>query len=247
MARASAYTRSQGRKTASCTTLFWTSSASPPSVADDVHLEPNDRPRGLASRDFLETRVVVHRLGAEPQGVVFRWASLVDRIGLDDRGAVLAGVRDRASEQSASHSLAAMLGWHDEADDGPDGPVVDGLHYGRAPEPREFFARRERDPPYGNVAAVCDEARWFAGVDERLESGTIGLRAVSNARQGRRASAAAVVHAPAPARDGAALRAEDRLDVRPSFRRGRKYDEISARHPAKRCMPPSTWMTSPVM
>ena len=48
-----------------------------------------------------------------------------DRIGLEGLGALLARERDRAIEQRASHAAPARRGRDGEADDRPDGPVVD--------------------------------------------------------------------------------------------------------------------------
>src|SRR5262245_62055976 len=131
-----------------------------------LEIQANHGPRWFASRHFGEAGVVVRRLRSEPHRVVLGWIGLINRIGLDDSGAVLASVRDCALEQRTSHALAAMLGRDDEADDGPDGLVVDRLHHRRALESGEFFARRERDPSYGHAVAVSDEPRRLAGVDK---------------------------------------------------------------------------------
>src|SRR5688572_18711566 len=126
-------------------------------VVAAVYLQPNDGPRGLASRHFLETGVVVHGLRSEPHRVVFGSSRLVNGISLDQRHAALASVPDCALEQGASHSLAAVLGGYDETDDGPDGFLVDRLHDRGAFKLGELVARRQRNPTDRLFAAVRDE------------------------------------------------------------------------------------------
>jgi hypothetical protein len=68
---------------------------------------------------------------------------------------------------------------------------------------RELFARRERNPADGVLAAISDETGWVAGVDQSLEAGAVGPGVEETS-----GSAAAVGHAPAIARNRAASRAE---------------------------------------
>src|ERR1051325_1277189 len=44
--------------------------------------DADDRPVGLATRDFLEASFVVHRLGPEPQGFILGTSRLAEKIRL---------------------------------------------------------------------------------------------------------------------------------------------------------------------
>src|SRR5687768_5010612 len=86
-------------------------------VSSCMNSEPNNRPRGLAPCHFLETSPVIHGLGSEPHVHVTGPLRLVYGIGLDQSGAVLAGIGDCAVEQSMSHALPPIRGGNNEADD----------------------------------------------------------------------------------------------------------------------------------
>src|SRR5690349_6481764 len=79
--------------------------------------DPDHRPLRLAARHFLEAGLVVHRLGPEPHGIVAGVGRPVDRISLDQLGALLLGIGNGALEERPRHALAAMLRRHHEADD----------------------------------------------------------------------------------------------------------------------------------
>src|SRR5262252_1814054 len=85
-------------------------------------------------------------------------------------------------------------------------------------ELRELLARRERDPADGHLAVVGDETRRSAAIDELLQLRTVGLGA-RHAFGRHVLTAAAIEHAPAASRNGAALRLEHRFDIGPAIRR----------------------------
>jgi len=87
------------------------------------------------------------------------------------------------------------------------------------------LARAERDPPDGGAVAIPEQPGRLPGIRERFERIAIHPPAARPLGHGQRA-AAAVVHAPAIARDAAASGVEERLEVRPSVRCKRMYREI---------------------
>src|SRR4029077_10872656 len=73
-------------------------------IGDSGRFDADDRPLGLATRHFLEASVVVHGLGPEPYVVVVGTSRLVDRIGLNQRGALFLGVCNGSSEERLCHT-----------------------------------------------------------------------------------------------------------------------------------------------
>ena len=61
-------------------------------------LEADDGPLWLATRDFLEARFVVHGLCPEPHVLGIGASRFVDRVCLNQRGALLFGIGDGSLE-----------------------------------------------------------------------------------------------------------------------------------------------------
>src|SRR5258708_16749842 len=169
----------------------------PNSPAASGGADSNDRPIRLSAGHLFEPGGVVHRFRAVPHGIVAGPAGLVYRVRLQEGHAALPGIRDRSFEKRPCHALATILRWHDEADDRPDGPPVDRLHHGRAPQLRVVISWTKRNPADRNLASIPDETRRFARAEQCLELGAVRLCARGPCPQGAARTAAAVVHAPA--------------------------------------------------
>src|SRR5262245_60937075 len=130
-----------------------------------------------ATRDLLETRLIEHRLRAEPHAVVAGAAASIDRIGFQQLYLAPPRECNRTIEQRARNTLAAKLARHHEADDRPHRLIVDGLLHRRALQPRVNLARSEREPTHRRAAAIGDQSGEFAGVDQCLEVTPIRLGA----------------------------------------------------------------------
>jgi hypothetical protein len=124
---------------------------------------------GLRRATFDEAGTVEHRLRSEPHEVVDAALRLVERVGFEERDALLLRPSDRALQQRLRHAAMTRLGIDEETDDRPTRLRIDGLHHRRALELRVVFARTERDPADRPAAFVTDEARHDAAIDERLE------------------------------------------------------------------------------
>src|SRR5262245_50491172 len=86
-----------------------------PATLSSSEFDTNDGPVWFATRHFVETGVIVHRLGAEPHVVVVRPHGLVDRVSFNQRGTLLSGVCNGSREQCLRHTLAPVFGRHDKA------------------------------------------------------------------------------------------------------------------------------------
>src|SRR5689334_9626552 len=170
------------------------------------------RPRELAPRDLREAGAIVHRLAAEPHRLVRRPFRPVDGIGLEPSRAADARELDGAIEHGRGDAAPADPLRGVEADDGPYGLVVDGLHQRRALEARVFLPRPERYPADRLTVAIADQSRHRARIDERLERAfrVLGTR---HSLRDFGAARASVKHAPAPADLRAACTVEQRLEV----------------------------------
>jgi len=94
-------------------------------------------------------------------------------------------------------ALATMLGRDHEADDRPDGLMVDGLHHGRAQSCGVFLAWPERHSANGNFAAVANEA-WWLRVERGFELRAVALGMRCSRRQDPARAASAVVQRTRP-------------------------------------------------
>ena len=131
----------------------------------------------------------------------------VDRVGLEGRRAVASRVVDGSDEEGGGHPLTSNPARDDEADDRPDGRVVDRREHLRIREAPVVLARCQADPTHRPVIAVGDEARREVFLGERLQRGAVaGRRGV-----GPVAAAEAEERAPAPLRIAAFL--EERRQV----------------------------------
>src|SRR5689334_1233045 len=188
--------------------------------------DAHDGPLRLATCHLRKASVVVHGLRAEPHVFVAGTTGLVDRIGFDQRGSPRLGVGNGSLEERLCNTLAAVLGRHDEADDGPDGLVIHWLHHGRAFEPGVLLAWTDGDPADGDLAAIADEAGWSAGIDESLEAGAVRLGPGHSRWRWLAFAAETISHAPAATSDRAPFGIEDRLEVEPAICRERSDGEL---------------------
>ena len=82
---------------------------------------------------------------------------------------MLPGVGHGTGKERLCDSLATILCRNDEADDRPDGLIVDGLHNRGARQPRILLSRCQADPTDGHFAPVADESGWSSGFHETLQ------------------------------------------------------------------------------
>jgi hypothetical protein len=79
--------------------------------------DADDGPLGFATRHFLEAGPGVHGLCPEPHVFVVGTSRFVDRVSLNQRGALFLGVGNGSLEERLCHTLAAVLGRYNKADD----------------------------------------------------------------------------------------------------------------------------------
>ena len=114
-----------------------------------------------------------HRLRTKPHRIVLRAARFIYWIGLDQLGSMLLGVSDRTGKKSLCDSVPPVFGRNNEADDRPDGLIVDGLHNGRACQPRILFSRSDGNPTDGHLAPVANESGRTSGFHEFLQLSSV--------------------------------------------------------------------------
>ena len=86
-------------------------------ASDSRRLDTDDRPLGFAAGYFLEAGLVVHGLRPESHVLVLGTSRFIDRISLNQGGTAFLSVSNCALEECPRHALAAILGWHNKADD----------------------------------------------------------------------------------------------------------------------------------
>ena len=130
-------------RTASCTSTCCERSRAA------AELEPHERARRASARRLLEPERLERRGGAGVQERVPEPGPGVHRVRLERGRPVSARVRGGSLDERARHAPAAMRARHEEAGDGPDGPLVDGREAPGAREARVRRARLHRDPAHG--------------------------------------------------------------------------------------------------
>jgi hypothetical protein len=144
---------------------------------------------------------------------------LVDGIRLEHPHTLRPGVRDPGPEHPLSRTLAARAPVDVEADDGPHGPIVDGLHHGRPPQFPVLLAWAERQPGDGAPSLVADQPGHHAAIDQTLHCRAV-LLPLSAAP-----TDVPVIHAPAAANDRPARAVEELGQVGPAIARQRLHVE----------------------
>ena len=141
---------------------------------------------------------------------------------------MLFGVGHGTGKKRLGDSLPAVLRGNDEADDRPDGLIVDGLHDRRARQPRILFSRSNRNPTDGHFVPIANESRRPPGFHEFFQLSSVCF-SPCGARWWRCLGAAQPIgHAPATSSDRATSRFEDRLKVGPALWRKGQNGELHA-------------------
>lgn len=149
----------------------WLAFPSPPDRAAD---DRADRRGGvpLSARDDREAGSLEHSKGARiGRSRGHAAARRIDRIGLDESCAVVAGVLDGRVQESPGDPLPPGLPGHDEADHRPDRLVVDPSENLRPFEPRVVLPGADADPTNRPPVSIGDEpgcrVAARAGCDDR--------------------------------------------------------------------------------
>jgi hypothetical protein len=107
-----------------------------------------------------------HPCEARGAGQGSRW---LDGIALNDLRPVGRGVFHGSPQQPEHDSFAPGRLRNEEANDGPDGLVVNPLQCARTLQGGERLSRPYRTPGYGLTMSVGEETRHLAGVNDSLQ------------------------------------------------------------------------------
>ena len=139
---------------------------------------------------------------------------------------MLLGVGHGTGKKRPRDTLPAMLRRNDEADDRPDGLIVDGLHNGRACQPRILFSRSDRNPTDGHLVPIANQSGRSSGFHEPFELSPVYFSSCGARWWQCLGAAQPIGHAPATSSDRAALGFEDRVEVDPAFWREGQDGEL---------------------